>query len=69
MSNTIEVKIPELRDWYVRPMYKGFIIVGKIYGDFKKRFEDGTEVCTSKVLQADFEKGLVITCNSVYCLK
>ena len=45
------------------------VVIGIIYNDTKKRFEDGTKINTSKVLKADFEKGIIKTRNSVYSLE
>lgn len=44
------------------------VIVGDIYNDIKKRFENGTTIQTSKVLKIDFVNGICETLNSVYHL-
>lgn len=59
-----------LKDWYIQRAYDGgVVIVGKIYNDTKNRFEDGTEIQTSAVQQADFAEGVIFTRNSVYHLE
>lgn len=58
-----------LKDWKIQKIEDSVIIFGKVYNDIKKRFEDGTEIHTSKILKADFVNGVVETLNSVYHLE
>lgn len=59
-----------LKDWTIeRACDGGVVVVGKIYNDTKNRFENGTEVQTSAVQQADFAEGVIFTRNSVYHLE
>lgn len=59
-----------LKDWYIKRMSDGSVIIfGTVYNDIKKRFQDGTEIHTSKVLKADFVNGVIETRNSVYNLE
>lgn len=58
-----------IKDWKIVKHYNSVIIFGKIYNDIKKRFPDGTEIHTSKILKADFVSGVVETLNSVYHLE
>ena len=55
-----------LEDWRVEQTYLGLIFWGKIYGDTKRRFVNGTTIHTSLVLRV--EDGKVYTLNSVYKL-
>lgn len=57
-----------LKRWSVYSANGRVIIQGTIYNDIKKRFADGTEIYTSRVLKADFINGVVETKNSVYHL-
>ena len=59
-----------LKDWVIQRTNNGSVIIyGIIYNDIKKRFPDGTEIQTSKVLKADFVNGVIETRNSVYHLE
>lgn len=59
-----------LKDWDVAVVNgKDVVVYGFIYNDVKKRFKDGTDIRTSKVLRADFVNGVVETRNSVYHLE
>lgn len=61
-----------LKNWevkfYDRGDYKYITVVGDIYNDVKKRFEDGDCIETSRVVKIDFANGVVETLNSVYHL-
>ena len=46
--------------------YGGFVLVGQIYGDAKKRFSDGEWITTSKVLHEDENNVIFTTRNSIY---
>lgn len=54
--------MPILKHWKVD--LKRNIIIGDIYED--DRFEDGTTVYTSTIINADFEQGIVQTRNTLY---
>ncbi len=44
-------------------------LIGNIYDDEARRFEDGERLQrTSYLLKVDFETGLVETCNTIYKL-
>lgn len=58
-----------LKNWRIEKFRDSIIIFGEIYNDIKKRFVDGTEIHTSKILKADFVNGVVETLNSVYHLE
>lgn len=59
-----------LKNWVIKRTNNGSVIIyGIIYNDIKKRFPDGTEIHTSKVLKADFVNGVIETRNSVYHLE
>lgn len=59
-----------LKEWHFERRSDGNIIItGKIYNDIKRRFADGTEIYTSRVLKADLVNGVVETKNSVYHLE
>ena len=58
-----------IKNWRIEKIRDSVIIFGEIYNDIKKRFADGTEIHTSKVLKADFVNGVVETRNSVYHLE
>ena len=59
----------ELREWHLANTTNGnFRIIGKIFNDDKKRFENGTIINTSRLLSIDFEKGIAKTLNSTYKL-
>ena len=57
-----------LKDWYIRPVNGGMVVVGYIFNDEKGRFEDGTLIHTSLVVYADFEYRVIKTLNSTYHL-
>lgn len=59
-----------LKNWEIIKRYDGAVVIrGEIYNDIKGRFSDGTTITTSRVLNADFIKGIVETKNSVYRLE
>lgn len=58
-----------IKNWRIEKVRESVIIFGEIYNDIKKRFLDGTEIHTSKILKADFVNGIVETLNSVYHLE
>ena len=58
-----------IKNWRIQKIGDSVIIFGEIYNDIKKRFADGTEIHTSKILKADFMNGVVETLNSVYHLE
>ena len=63
------MKTNELKDWSIVKRYgNDVVIIGKVYNDIKGRFNDGEEIVTSRVLQADFVNGVIETRNSVYHL-
>lgn len=57
-----------LKDWTYDPSWK--IYYGRIYGDTKERWPDGTGIHTSRVVSQHDHEGytLVKTLNSVYAL-
>lgn len=57
-----------LKNWHIEPINKGCIVIGEIYNDIKKRFENGELIWTSRVIKIDFVNGIVETKNSVYHL-
>lgn len=58
-----------IKNWKIEKVGNSVVIFGEIYNDIKKRFPDGTEIHTSKVLKIDFINGIVETLNSVYHLE
>lgn len=61
-----------LKDWKYDPSWK--VYYGRIYGDTKERWPDGTKIHTSHVVSqhdCDIHEGytLVQTLNSVYALR
>ena len=59
-----------LKNWEIRRLPIGrVVVIGNIYNDIKKRFEDGMVIRTSEVLKADFVNGIIETRNSVYHLE
>ena len=58
-----------LKDWTITKRYGEVVFIGKIYNDIKRRFDDGDEIITSRVLKVDFVNGVVETRNSVYHLE
>lgn len=61
-----------LRDSYRQVIDDVEIIVGKIYGDKKGRFLDGTVIHTSRIQDIEVDKDgqkFVKTLNSVYLLE
>jgi hypothetical protein len=54
-----------LTDWNITENNR---IVGKIYGDKKKRFPDGRIVRTSEIKMVDFPNSIAETENTVYKL-
>ena len=64
------MKTNVLKDWSIVKRYgNDVVIIGKVYNDIKGRFNDGEEIVTSRVLQADFVNGVIETRNSVYHLE
>jgi hypothetical protein len=64
------MKTNVLKDWSIVKRYGNYVvIIGKVYNDIKGRFNDGEEIVTSRVLQADFVNGVIETRNSVYHLE
>ena len=57
-----------LKKWYLRRIGNSVVACGEIYNDGKGRFADGTFVRTSRIINADFERGIIQTRNSVYRL-
>lgn len=57
-----------LRDWWFVQCGNLTAIHGKIYHDRKKRWSDGTQFTTSRILRLDFENKTVVTKNSIYTL-
>lgn len=59
-----------LKDWTIEKRYDGqYVITGKIYDDVKRRFQDGANITTSRLLAIQFEDGYAFTKNSVYKLE
>ena len=58
-----------LRDWEIKEFFGKYVIVGDVYNDIKRRFNDGARIRTSEVLKIDFVNGVVETRNSVYHLE
>ena len=58
-----------LENWAIDDRYRdGFVLWGRLYGDTKSRFRDGTLIHTSKVIELDETRRFVRTRNSVYYL-
>ena len=45
-----------------------YSVIGTIYGDKEKKFDDGTLIVSSSIIMIDFEKSVVKTKNSTYKL-
>lgn len=61
----------ELRNWRVVPLSSGVIYIGEIWKDEQKRFENGTQIQTSPILntkQNDNGVTKVETANTKYTL-
>lgn len=60
-----------LKDWTITPLSSGLVCVGKIYGDKKKQFKDGTVIRTSVIVREWGEDGnnFIQTLNDTYILK
>ena len=58
-----------LKNWQLRRIGNSVVAVGEIYNDGKGRFTDGAFVRTSRIVLADFERGIIQTKNSVYRLE
>ena len=58
-----------LKNWQLQRMGDAVVAWGEIYNDVKGRFKDGTFIQTSRIVVADFERGLIQTKNSVYKLE
>lgn len=56
----------ELRKWWYHPVFD--VYIGRVYGDIKRRFKDGSTIHTSKVVREEYfdDHTLVFTLNSVY---
>lgn len=46
-----------------------YFLVGKIYKDEQKRFANGQKICTSEILNINFENMTAETKNTIYTLK
>ena len=57
-----------IKHWVIIKEYGNCYLEGNIYNDAHKRFENGKHIRTSKIRTIDFDKGIVITQNSVYYL-
>jgi hypothetical protein len=69
--------MPRLENWsittnygceFIAPTLKSSRVRGIIYGDTKNRFEDGTDIITSKIISCDLDDGRVKTQNTTYQL-
>lgn len=59
-----------LKNWTVENRWDGNVVLcGEIYNDEKGRFEDGTNIRTSRVLFIDFENRVARTQNAIYNLE
>lgn len=58
-----------LKNWRFQRVGNAVVAWGEIYNDIKGRFKDGTSIHTSRIVVADFERGLIQTKNSVYKLE
>ena len=57
-----------LKNWKLNCNGSGYYLTGDIYGDEKKRFEDGLHIITSSLKSIDFESSIAKTKNSIYNL-
>lgn len=63
-------RINVLKNWSIDHFWDGSVVIyGEIYNDSKNRFQDGTQIRTSRVRRIDFEEGIVETRNSTYILE
>jgi hypothetical protein len=61
----------EIREWMLVPFDLGKAFPhfqGKIYGDKKDRFKDGTDIRTSPIVEGPSSEGIIKTENSTYWL-
>ena len=57
-----------LENWFLEKTRNNFRLVGNVYGDDKKRFEDGQLINTSSLESIDFKNKIAKTKNSIYKL-
>lgn len=63
------MKTNYLKNWELHKTIGGSVVVtGTVYNDIKKRFKDGAQIVTSRVLKINFVEGVVETLNSIYHL-
>lgn len=57
-----------LTEWKIEDNYGAYRLVGKIYGDIRKMFDNGDVIYTSTLQSIDFVNMVAKTKNSVYKL-
>lgn len=59
-----------IKEARIEPWFDGkSVALGKLYGDRKKRFNDGTPIHTSYIVSGPDESGIIHTLNGIYQLE